>query len=138
MSAATFNSIALFTKADRSNHGSGFRPRLALESMPGVDGEFVQPLGRGGETFQIVGVLEGATSASTQALAYAALQTILTTKKALVNGATVAAFVDTSGTSYSNAVLLSYRPLDVQVYYREDGAKIYAWIRCAAAVRVLD
>ena len=100
----TFNLTALTSKAARAiprSPGS----RDYFETMPGADGEFVQPHGTAGRDIMVGGILQA--SAASAALAYAALMTLFRTKQDLVSSA-VATFVGTDSNSYTNCSLLSY------------------------------
>lgn len=134
MSLPTFNSTALFTHAASEGVGSP-RPRLYLERMPGVDGRFVQLHGIGGRTIRAMGILKA--SAASAALAHKAVKDLLRAKQALVDGRTLATYVGTDTTSYSNCVLRSFEPAD-WVQTAPDGTNFTATLRAAAVIMQLE
>ena len=107
MAVASFNQTELFTHAGRDRPGEP-APRVYAETMPGLDGLFVQPHGTGGRRIAVAGVLQG--SGSTPAAAHEDLKVALRAKQALVDGATVATYVGTDGHSYANCMLIGYEP----------------------------
>ncbi|KPK82796.1 MAG: hypothetical protein AMJ81_09295 [Phycisphaerae bacterium SM23_33] len=97
----------MLTQAGRDAPG-GVSPRYYAETMPRLDGQFVQNHGRGARRIALRGVLRA--SADSPALAHQNLKTALRTKQALVDGQTVATYVGTDGHSYANCMLISYEP----------------------------
>ena len=106
MSIPTFNEIALCSRAARESIGCP-DVRTYVETMPGVDGEFVQCHGSGGRGIRVTGILEATDTAP--AGAHEALKESLRTLQALADGATVASYVGTDGQSYGNCILSSVR-----------------------------
>ena len=82
--------------------------RVRTETLPGVDGEYVQPHGTAGRDITTDGWLEA--SGNTPALAHAALKTLLRARQDAADGATVATYVGTDGHDYDNCVLISCAP----------------------------
>ena len=107
MSIPTFDASELVTKAARDVPG-GIAPRHHAETMPGLDGRFVQPHGTAGRQIAVNGALQA--TGETPAAAHQALKVALRAKQALVDGQTVADYVGTDGHTYSNCILLSYEP----------------------------
>ncbi|HOD83844.1 MAG: hypothetical protein BWX88_01117 [Planctomycetes bacterium ADurb.Bin126] len=133
MASPMFNSVALCSAAGADAPASP-RPRVYFETLPGVDGEYVQAHGRAGRQVQVRGVL--AAQAATPDLACAALKTLLRARQELADGATVAAYVGADGTAYSNCLLLSYGPAGLMsVSPRPTGYR--AVLRVQALVRQL-
>lgn len=107
MSIPTFNSTPLCSRAAADLPLSA-KVRLYMETLPGVDGQFVQTHGRGGRQIEVHGAL--LATGSTPAAAHQNLKLLLRQKQALADGATVATYVGTDSGSYPNCVLLSYQP----------------------------
>jgi len=107
MPTPTFNGSALCTAGARDAPG-GPEPRIHAETMPGLDGRFVQPHGRGARRIAVRGVLQAA--GSTPAAAHQNLKAALRARQALVDGATVATYVGTDGHSYAHCMLTAYEP----------------------------
>lgn len=107
MAIPTFNGQSLFSKAAADLPGA-IKVRVHTETMPGVDGEFVQPHGTGARQIAATGWLEG--SGATPAAAHQALKTAIRTAQALADGQTVATYVGTDGHSYETCLLVSYEP----------------------------
>ena len=80
--------------------------RVYIESMPGVDGQFVQTHGRGGRRIAVRGELTA--SDATPAAAHAALKALIRQRQQMVG--TIALYVGTDGHTYYDCVLMSYRP----------------------------
>lgn len=76
MAIPTFNGQSLFSKAAADLPGA-IKVRVHTETMPGVDGEFVQPHGTGARQIAATGWLEG--SGATPAAAHQALKTAIRT-----------------------------------------------------------
>lgn len=106
MSVPEFDGTDLFSKAGRDEPGS-VEARYHAETMPGLDGRFVQPHGRGSRWIRVRGVLQA--EGSTPAQAHQNLKAALRARQALVDGQTVAAYVGTDGHSYVNCMLVSYQ-----------------------------
>ena len=107
MPTPTFNGTGLITRAPRDFPGSP-ELRLRAESLPGVDGQYVQPHGVAGRRIVVRGLLQ-ATAASAQE-AHAGLKSILRAKQGLADGATVATYVGTDGREYPNCIVNSVEP----------------------------
>jgi len=119
MAIPTFNGTSLFSKAAADLPGK-VAVRLHTETMPGVDGEFVQLHGTGARQITATGWLAGA--GATPAAAHQALKDAIRTKHALADGQTVASYVGTDGHSYKNCVLVSYEPQDEAQTSAGDGS----------------
>lgn len=113
-----FNDIDLGSAAGRDLPGSP-EVRCHSETLPGVDGRYVQPAGRGGRRIAVQAVLQadGATAAE----AHTNLKSALRTRQALADGGTIATYVGADGHSYTHCMLLSYRATG-PVSVRADGA----------------
>ena len=107
MSTPTFNGTGLITRAPRDLPGSP-ELRLRAESLPGVDGQYVQPHGVAARRIVVRGILQ-ATGASAQE-AHSDVKSILRGRQDLADGATVATYVGTDGTQYANCVVASVEP----------------------------
>ncbi|MCE5280085.1 MAG: hypothetical protein ABFD92_09195 [Planctomycetaceae bacterium] len=109
MSAPTFNNQPLCTHAARE-FLSAPGVRVHAETMPGLDGEFIQCHGRGGRDIRVTGVLEvaGATAAG----AHQALKNALRGVQSLADGMTVATYIGTDGSEYPDCMLQAYAPAD--------------------------
>jgi len=113
MSIPTFNSVTLASRAARDMPGSP-QVRIAAETMPGLDGQFVQLHGTAGREIIVRGVLEA--TGATAVEAHQALKTALRARQAQADGATVATYVGTDGASYASCLLTSYEATgEVQV-----------------------
>ena len=106
MSNPTFNSVTLCSSAAADAPASP-KPRLYIETLPGVDGEYVQAHGHAGRQIQVRGVL--ACQAASAALAQQGLKVLLRARQELADGATMSTYVGVDGASYANCVLLSYQ-----------------------------
>ena len=109
MANPTFDGESLFSKAATDTPGS-IAARLQTETMPGVDGEFVQGHGTASREIIATGWLEA--SGATPAAAHAVLKALLRSKQALVDGQTVATYVGTDAHDYDHCILLAYEPQD--------------------------
>ncbi len=107
MSNPQFNGTELVTRAGRDLPG-GVAARYYAETMPGVDGLFVQTHGTAGRRIAVRGILQA--SGETPSAAHQALKTLLRARQALADGRTVASYVGSDGHSYSNCMLVSYEP----------------------------
>ncbi len=109
MAIPTFNGESLFSRAAADFPGA-ISVRTYAETLPGVDGEFVQPHGTGARQITATGWLEAA--GETPAAAHQALKAAVRARQALADGQTVATYVGTDGHSYENCILISYEPQD--------------------------
>ena len=137
MATPTFAGVDLTTRAERMQREPP-QVRVAFETLPGVDGEFVQTHGQGGRTRQITGVLEG-SEYITRALALAALRAMMDTYQDLYLG-TYDTFVDPDGVTWDNCVLLSWR-LSPPWYWKAgavDKAYFIAGGRVTATIRSVE
>ena len=82
--------------------------RLHLETMPGVDGLYVQGHGVGGRKITVTGLL--AQTSATAATAHQGLKAALRAKQSFCDGRTVANYVGTDGASYANCLATDYQP----------------------------
>ena len=105
MSNPTFDSEALCGRGAVDIPGTP-AARVYIESMPGVDGQFVQIHGRGGRRIAVRGELTA--SDATPAAAHVALKALIRQRQELVG--TIAPYVGTDGHTYDDCVLMSYRP----------------------------
>ena len=126
MSIPKFNSTNLVSRAGRDLPGSP-QVRVRAETLPGVDGQFVQMHGIGGREIVVRGVLEA--TGVTAAAAHQALKTALRAKQAPANGRTVASYVGADGSTYANCVLTAYDPAgQVQISPAESGFQAVVFI----------
>ncbi len=109
MSIPTFNSTALVSRSARDLPGSP-QVRVRPESLPGVDGQFVQCHGLASREIVMRGVLQAV--GDTPSLAHQALKEALRTKQALADGATVGLYVGADEAEYDNSLLQSYQATD--------------------------
>lgn len=107
MAIPTFAGAALVSGAAQEILGPP-EVRVYLETMPGVDGLYVQGHGVGGRKIVVSGVL--AETNATAALAHGDLKTLLRGKQAMCDGRTVADYVGTDGRAYANTLVLDYQP----------------------------
>ncbi len=131
MAIPTFNGEPLFSKAAADSPG-GAVARIQTETMPGVDGEFVQGHGTAAREIVATGWLEA--SGATPAAAHAALKTLLRANQALVDGQTVATYAGTDAHDYDNCVLVSYEPQD-EARTSAGGGSFQAVIPAEAVIR---
>ena len=133
MSIPTFNGTPLCSAAAAETVGSP-QVRLQIESLPGVDGQFVQTHGHGARKIEVRGVLTalGATPAG----AHQNLKALLRAKQALADGATVATYVGTDAAAYANCVLTSYEPT-APVHVCPSGSQYKALLHVTAELRQL-
>jgi hypothetical protein len=112
MSNPTFNDIDLVALAGRTQLGSR-QSRAITETMPGVDGLFVQPLGAAGRRIEVSGLLyeTAFTPADARANALAAFRQ----REVLADGRTIADFIDADGASYANCMVMrvSHGPMRI-------------------------
>jgi hypothetical protein len=108
----TFNGIELTALAARTQLSSR-QSRAVTETMPGVNGVFVQPLGTGGRRIEVSGLLcqGGYAAPSVRSDVLAAFRQ----REALADGRTIADFVDADGTTYPACMVtrISHGPLRV-------------------------
>jgi hypothetical protein len=133
MSIPTFNGTALCSAAAVETVGSP-QVRLQMESLPGVDGQYVQTHGQGGRTIEVRGVLTAAGAAP--AAAHENLKALLRARQALADGATVATYVGTDAATYANCVLTSYEPA-APVHVSHSGDSYEALLHVTAQLRQL-
>jgi len=112
MANPTFNGTALTTQAARNQIGCR-QVRAQTETLPGVNGLFVQPHGFAGRPIVVTGLL--AATAASAALARNAVMDAFRAREQLADGEIVAAFVGTDGCTYANCLLQSYTHAAVQV-----------------------
>ena len=109
MSVPTFNSTPLVSRAGR-DLPSCPRVRVKAETMPGVNGQFVQLSGTGGRTIIVRGLLEA--SGQSPAEAHQAAKSALRAKQNIADGTTVATYVGTDGSHYANCLLEAFEATD--------------------------
>ena len=102
MADPTFNGVALVTRAARTTLGSR-QVRMTTETMPGVDGVFVQPLGSGGRKIEVAGLLTA--TAATSDYARRDVLAEYAEREALADGRTVADFADADQVEYANCLV---------------------------------
>jgi len=128
MSNPMFNSQAICTRGAVDVPGPP-AARVYIESLPGVDGDFVQFHGRGGRRIVMRGELTA--SGGTPAVAHAVLKVLIRQLQEMVG--TAASYTGTDGHTYSGCVLMSYRPGPVRIVQGGGGylavAPVYAEIR---------
>ena len=113
MPIPTFNGTPLASAAQRDLPGSP-EVRSYTETLPGVDGRFVQTAGRGGRGIAMTAILEA--TGDTPAEAHQNLKTALRARQGLADGRTVATYVGADGHSYKHCLLTRYRAVgQVQV-----------------------
>ena len=123
----------LITAAPRERIG-GQAPRVYMESLPGVSGEFAQGHGYSGRDLIATGMLQSATQA-TAALASAQLKTYIRARQALATGTEVGTFTGEDAHAYTNCVFLGYDPGPIMVNRR--GSAYFAYANVAARIRQL-
>ena len=128
MASPTFDGNALFSAAWRDMPGQP-EVRHTAETLPGVNGRFVQLHGTGGRTINASGLLRA--TESTPAAAVTTLKAMLRTRQGYADGATMAIYLGTDGNSYGNCILISYRPVG-EITISQSGATYTASLRCAA------
>ena len=126
MSIPTFYSTALVTRAARDMPRCP-QVRLRAETLPGVNGQYVQLHGTGGREIVVRGVLEA--DGATPALAHQDLKASLRSKQALADGARVADYIGADGATYAHCVLTSYEAVgEVQVSPAESGYRALLFV----------
>ena len=133
MAQPTFNGTALTTAAAIDQPGVP-QPRVYTETMPGVDGEYAQPHGRGARMISVSGVLEA--NGDTAAAAHTALKTAVRSRMDLADGQTVATYIGTDGHNYTNCILISYEMAGPAAVW-DAGATWTAQCRVTALLRQL-
>ena len=119
MAIPTFNSIALCSAAARDEPGA-IDTRCHVDTMPGIDGEFVQLGGSGGRDIRVSGMLEA--TGDTPAESNQSLKAAIRGRQALADGSTLASYVGTDGATYDFCILKSYRATgSVQVCKKGQG-----------------
>jgi len=113
MANPTFDSTALTSHAAHCRIGPP-QARAYMGMLPGVNGAYAQLHGQGARFIFVTGVGESAAK-STAALALDDLMDTVRTLQDLCDGNTVAAFVGSDGTSYSNCMLQTYNHGRVQM-----------------------
>jgi len=134
MANPSFNGTDLFTEGAQEFLGSP-TARMYIETMPGADGEFVQPHGTGGRTIMVRGILS-VTGEASAADADAALVTALSTVHALVDGRTVGDYIGTDGTTRGDCMLMSYEVAGNRIVTPE-GATYGCLVFAQATIREL-
>jgi len=89
--------------------------RIHVESMPGVDGDFVQLHGSGGRRIRLQG--EITASGATPSAAHQALKAVIYQRQQLIGR--VATYFGTDGQSHGDCVLMSYQPQAARVAANE-------------------
>jgi len=113
MAEALFNSISLFDEACRERIEQP-EARFHSESMPGIDGQFVQLFGNGARKIIVEGLLigEGATAIE----AGQALKTTIRQKQQMVSAWFLADYVGTDQAVYQGCLLTQFQLAgDVQI-----------------------
>ena len=105
MATPTFAGEDLTTKAEKMQPACP-QARLAYDTLPGVDGEYVQAHGLTGRAFRITGIMES-TECVTRALALSTLRETITILQNSYVG-TYDNFVDGDGVPWDDAVLESF------------------------------
>ena len=105
MANPTFSSTALTSEAAHCRIGSR-RPRAYVQTLPGVNGLFVQTHGHGGRDLIVAGLLTG--SGATPAAARNSAMAAFRQREALADGLTIATCTGTDGADYDNCLLQSY------------------------------
>ncbi len=112
MSNPTFNGIDLTSQAPRTVLGCR-RSRASTESIPGVNGLFIQPLGAGGRKIHVSGLLSSISNCGV--LARRDVLAAFRDREILCDGRTVADFVDSDGITYLNCTVtgVSHGPIQI-------------------------
>ena len=105
MANPTFDSTDLATRAGRCAIGSR-RTRAYAETMPGVDGLYVQTHGHGGRAIGVTGMLS--VVGTTPGMAHNGVMREFRIVEALADGRTVATLIGTGGHEYTNCLRQSY------------------------------
>ena len=135
MATPTFDGNNLTSSAERDSATTP-NVRLAMEVVPGVNGEYAHAHGFGGRNIFVQGMKQSTAKAS-GALAMAELKASIRTLQSLADGGTPANYVGTDGHTYQNCLLISYEPVgDIQVS-PIDGGTCVAFVPIRAQVRQL-
>jgi len=105
MANPTFSNTALTSEAAHCQIGSR-RGRAYVETLPGVDGLFVQTCGYGGRDLLVTGLLTG--TGYSPVTARNNVMTAFRQREALADGRTIATCTGTDGNDYDNCLLQSY------------------------------
>jgi len=106
MSVPTFGGTAMITEGERQNVGSP-QSRTYRQSLPGVEGVYVQENPLGPRTIVVTGLLKTTLSNyGTAALAFAAMSALLTTWQAKIGS--MQDYIGTDGRTYDDCELLSF------------------------------
>ena len=131
MPLPTFDSVALLSRAAR-DLPSCQRVRVRGETLPGVNGQFVQPHGTAEREIVVRGVLEAAGASAAEA--HQALKSELRGRQALADGATIAEYVGTDGSQYSNCMLTSYEATEEAKVSRLSQSSFKAFVPIEARI----
>jgi hypothetical protein len=134
MANPTFDGMELTTDAAAEQIGSP-AARVFAETVPGVSGEFMQVLGRGGRDIVVTGLYRG-PAATTPDFAQAALKAALRRLGAKV-GQSVGVYVGADAQPYPTCVLKSCQPVGPVRHIRA-GANYQAVAAVRAVVRDLN
>jgi hypothetical protein len=135
MATPKFDLISLTTRGERMIE-IGPDARLLYDTLPGVDGEYVQTHGHTGRTFRVTGFLES-TENDTRV---EALKEVRHTGAESVRekvGGVYGTFLDVDGNSWTDCVLVSYTP-GSEYYFRRgttDKTKFICGLRINAVIR---
>ncbi|MFW6145740.1 MAG: hypothetical protein ACOC7R_00235 [Planctomycetota bacterium] len=105
MAEPMFDGVTLTSDAGRVVVGCR-RSRTYTETMPGVNGAYVQPCGYGPRPLAAEGLL--AAQSTTAAGARAAVMELFRQRERRADGATLGTFVATDGHLYANCLLQAY------------------------------
>ncbi|NLF32502.1 MAG: hypothetical protein GX591_16625 [Planctomycetes bacterium] len=105
MAEPMFDGVILTTDAGRTILGCR-RSRAYVETMPGVNGAYVQACGYGPRPLAAEGLL--AAQGSTAASARGAVMELFRQRERLADGSTLATFAGTDGHLYANCLLQRY------------------------------
>ncbi|MCE5277202.1 MAG: hypothetical protein ABFD92_16865 [Planctomycetaceae bacterium] len=109
MAIPKFNNVELVTHGAQELLGAA-EPRLVLEHMPGLDGQFVQPHGRSGRDIIVTGVVAGGVNIDVD-IAMAMFRTSMETLNDLADGRTVAGYHSANNTPFTNCVVKRVEPI---------------------------
>jgi len=131
MANPTFDGTSLFDQAARDLPAPP-DARYTAESMPGMDGQFVQLFGTGAGKIRASGLLTAAGATATEA--HQNLKQALRQRQSLVGAAGLADYVGTDGRTYDNCLLAAYRG-DGTVEIETIAAGSYrAYLPCVAEI----
>jgi hypothetical protein len=140
MAVPTFNEEVLFAHGPR-DMPEGPEVRYSAESLPGVDGCFVQLHGCGSRRIVATGLAAAslvAGSFSSAAAAHQALKQAIRNLEALADGRTIADYVGTDGNTYANCLLLSYEATAAPQIIRNGPQGYDAVVPATAVILHLD